>query len=284
MSPAPSQPPQTTLAAEAGPVRALFIQHDHYSPSGLVGDAFAELGYEIAELRVVPRERYRSPGVTVTFPDPAAYDAVVAFGAIWSVYDTAAIGAWIGDEIEFTRTAIAAGVPVLGICFGGQMLATAVGGRVERAPSVEIGWTPISRTLPSPLLPPGPWFEWHYDRFLLPPGLPALATTDLGGGENGGAGRGGGENGGAEQISQAFTIGRSLGLQFHPEVTEAVLDAWLSEGGAEELATIGVDPARLLSETRALADDAAARAHELVRRFVTDVATRPVAALHDVMS
>jgi GMP synthase-like glutamine amidotransferase len=253
-------------------VRALFIKHDHYSPSGLVGDAFAELGYEIAEFNVVPRERHHSPDVMVTFPDPTAFDAIVAFGAIWSVYD-AAIGTWIGDEIELTRTAMAAGVPVLGICFGGQMLATAVGGRVERAPSAEIGWTPISRTHPSPLLPPGPWFEWHYDRFLLPAGVPSLAASDLGGGELGGAG----------QISQAFTVGRSLGLQFHPEVTETVLDAWLSEGGTEELASIGVDPARLLGETRALADDAAARAHELVRRFVTDVATRPLVTLQDVV-
>jgi GMP synthase-like glutamine amidotransferase len=250
-------------------VRALFIKHDHYSPSGLVGDAFAALGYDIAELNVVPRMRFRSPDVTVAFPDPTAYDAIVAFGAIWSVYDDAAIGSWIGDEIELTRTAIAAGVPVLGICFGGQMLATAVGGRVERAPSPEIGWTPISRTGPSPVLPPGPWFEWHYDRFLLPSGVPSLATTDLGGGE---------------VATQAFAVGRSLGLQFHPEVTETVLDAWLAEGGTEELATIGVDPARLLSETRALADDAAVRAHELVRRFVADVATRPVVALHDVVS
>jgi len=248
-------------------MRALFIQHDHYSPSGLVGDAFDALGYDVTELRVVSRERHRSPDVAVTFPDPTAYDAIVAFGAIWSVYDDATIGTWIGDEIELTRTAIGAGVPVLGICFGGQMLATAVGGRVERAPSPEIGWTPISITSPSPALPPGPWFEWHYDRFLLPSGVPSLATSELGGGE---------------VASQAFAIGRSLGLQFHPEVTEAVLDAWLSEGGAEELATIGVDPARLLSETRALAGDAATRAHELVRRFVTDVATRPVVALDDV--
>jgi GMP synthase-like glutamine amidotransferase len=260
-------------------VRGLFIKHDHYSPSGLVGDAFAELGYEIAEFNVVPRERFRTPRVTVTFPDPTAYDAIVAFGAIWSVYDDAAIGSWIGDEIEFIRAAMAAGVPVLGICFGGQVLATAVGGRVERAPSPEIGWTPISRTVPSPLLPPGPWFEWHYDRFLLPRGVPSLATTDLGGGEVGGA-----EMGAAGQISQAFTIGRSLGLQFHPEVTETVLDAWLSEGGADELAAIGVDPARLLDETRALADDAAARARQLVRGFVTDVATRPVVALHGAVS
>jgi GMP synthase-like glutamine amidotransferase len=262
-------PARTTQAGGADPVRALFIKHDHNSPSGLVGDAFTGLGYDIAEFEVVPRARFRTPDVTVAFPDPTAYDAVVAFGAIWSVYDDATIGTWIGDEINLARTAIAAGVPVLGICFGGQMLATAVGGRVERAPSPEIGWTPISRTSPPGLLPPGPWFEWHYDRFVLPPSVPSLATTDLGQGEVAG---------------QAFTIGRSLGLQFHPEVTEAVLEAWLAEGGSEELASNGVDLERVLRETRALADDAAVRAHELVRRFVTDVATRPVTALHGVMS
>ena len=115
-------------------MRALFVKQDHNSPSGLVGDAFAELGYDITELTVVPRERYHSPDVTACFPDPAGYDAIVAFGAVWAVYDDAAIGTWIHDEIAFTRAAMAAGVPVLGICFGGQMLAAAAGGRVERAP------------------------------------------------------------------------------------------------------------------------------------------------------
>jgi GMP synthase-like glutamine amidotransferase len=238
-------------------MRALFVKQDHNSPGGLVGDAFAELGYDITELTVVPRERFRSPDVTVTFPDPAGYDMIVAFGAIWAVYDEAAIGTWIHDEIAFTRTAMAAGVPVLGICFGGQMLAAAVGGRVEPAPVPEIGWTTI-RTARPDLIDAGPWLEWHYDRFELPAGVPALATTPL--------------------ATQAFTVGRSLGLQFHPEVTESVLDAWLSHGGGDELAQAGVDVDGLLSQTRSLADGAARRTHELVRRFVADVATRPVVA------
>jgi GMP synthase-like glutamine amidotransferase len=242
-------------------VRVLFVKQDHNSPSGLIGDAFSALGYDISELVVVPADRFRSPDVTVSFPDPAGYDAIVAFGAIWAFYDDATIGTWIHDEIAFTRAAMAAGVPVLGICFGGQMLAAAVGGRVERAPAPEIGWTTISTREPG-LIDAGPWLEWHYDRFLLPPGVAALATSDLGGGQ---------------VANQAFTVGRALGLQFHPEVTEPVLDAWLSHGGADELVTVGDDPSRLLAETRLLADGAAARTHELVRRFVTDVARRPVA-------
>jgi GMP synthase-like glutamine amidotransferase len=236
-------------------VRALFIKHDHNSPSGLVGEAFTGLGYDITELTVVPAERFRSPSVTVSFPDPAGYDAVVAFGAVWAVYDDAAIGSWIHDEIAFTRAAITAGVPLLGICFGGQVLAAAIGGRVERAPVPELGWTLIETRAPG-LIDAGPWLEWHYDRFLLPAGVPALATSP--------------------RSNQAFAVGRSLGLQFHPEVTESVLDGWLSSGGAAELVAAGADPGRILADARSLAAGAAVRTRELVRRFVRDVATRPV--------
>lgn len=236
-------------------MRALFIKHDHNSPSGLVGDAFTGLGYDVTELTLVPAERFHSPGVSAAFPDPAGYDAVVAFGAVWSVYDDAAIGPWIHDEIAFTRAAIAAGVPVLGICFGGQVLAAAIGGRVERAPVPELGWTVIETRAPG-LVDAGPWLEWHYDRFVLPAGVPALAATSV--------------------SDQAFAVGRSLGLQFHPEVTESVLDAWLSFGGAAELTAAGVDPGRLLADARSLASGAATRARELVRGFVRDVATGPV--------
>jgi GMP synthase-like glutamine amidotransferase len=240
-------------------MRALFVKQDHNSPAGLIGDAFAAAGYDITEFTVVPRERFGSPDVTVTFPDPGGYDAIVPFGAIWAVYDDAAIGTWIHDEIAFTRAAMAAGVPVLGICFGGQMLAAAVGGTVERAPAPEIGWMVVDSRAPG-LIDPGPWLEWHYDRFTLPAGVPALATTTLGA---------------SDRVIQAFTVGRSLGLQFHPEVTEPVLSAWLTGGGASELASAGVDLDALLAQTRRLQAGAAARTHELVRRFARDVATRP---------
>ena len=204
---------------------------------------------------MVPEERYHSPDVTATFPATSEYDAVVFFGAIWSVYNTATIP-WISDEIAYARALLSLGVPMLGICFGGQMLAAAIGGRVERAPIPEIGWLSLASSEPA-LIDDGPWLSWHFDRFSLPPGVPVLARTAL--------------------ANQAFVYGRALGLQFHPEVSDSVLESWLSSSGSAELAELGVDPQALIEQSRTLADGAAARAHGLVRRFLCDVARRPVA-------
>ena len=209
---------------------------------------------------VVPKERFHSPGVAVTFPAVPEYDAVVFFGAIWSVYDTATIP-WIADEIRYARSLIAQGVPTLGICFGGQMLAAAVGGQVERAPIPEVGWLSVaSDTSAEPgLIDAGPWLSWHFDRFKVPAHVPVVARSAL--------------------ASQAFVTGRTLGLQFHPEVTDAVIEGWLRSGGDDQLAEFGIDPQALIEQSRTLADGAAARAHGLVRRFVFDVARRPAASL-----
>jgi GMP synthase-like glutamine amidotransferase len=207
---------------------------------------------------VVPKERYHSPDVAVTFPSAAEYDAVVFFGAIWSVYDTATIP-WISDEIGYARSLISLGVPALGICFGGQLLAAAVGGQVERAPIPEIGWVSVASGTSELLVDAGPWLSWHFDRFTVPAHVPVVARTAL--------------------ANQAFVSGRTLGVQFHPEVTEAVLDAWLGSGEAARLAESGLDPQALIEQSRTLADGAAARAHGLVRRFVLDVARRPATEL-----
>ena len=79
--------------------------------------------------------------------------------------------------------------------------------------------------------------------------------------------------------NQAFVHGRTLGLQFHPEVTDSVLQAWLGSDDSAKLAELGVNPQALIEQSRTLADGAAARAHGLVRRFVFDVARRPTAPL-----
>jgi GMP synthase-like glutamine amidotransferase len=241
-------------------MRVLFVHQNHSSAAGFVGDAFTSLGYDATEYTVVPRERYHSPDVTAAFPDPLGYDAIVAFGAAWAVYDEATIGTWIHDEIAFTRAAIAGGVPFLGICFGGQLLAAALGGSVARAPEPEIGWYTIETGAPEPesLIEPGPWFQWHVDRFTVPDGVKVVARTS--------------------RASQAFVSGRSLGLQFHPELTSSLLDIWLADGGQAELARLGVDTDDLMARTRAADKEASVRAYELVRRFVRYAAYTPIDA------
>ena len=235
-------------------MRALFVQQDHVSPTGPVGDRFRHHGYDIVELLVVPPERFGSPDVTVQFPDPRDYDVIVPMGAPWSVYDVATIGSWIGDEIAFLRDAHEAGVPVFAICFGGQALASALGGSVRRSDSAEIGWYDVDSDDPG-LVGTGPWFQWHYDQFTPPPGATTFARTPLG--------------------PQAYTIGRSLGLQFHPEITPEQLVAWLDNGGDAALEAHGLDRGALVSETESVADAAAARTHALVDAFLTQVAPRP---------
>lgn len=236
-------------------MRVLFVRQDHASPSGPVGEAFADLGYDVADVLVVPEGRFARPDVRFDFPDPAAFDAIVPMGAPWSVYDEAAIGTWVGGEIAFLRRAHEAGVPVLGICFGGQALAAALGGSVERASEPEIGWVTLDTQRPG-LIEAGPWFQWHGDRWRLPAGVHALASTAV--------------------AEQAFVVGRSLGLQFHPEITPAMLEGWLGNGGQAHLAALGLDGEELLARTRWLAAESAARARALVGRFVRQIATRPL--------
>jgi GMP synthase-like glutamine amidotransferase len=233
-------------------MRALFVQHDHVSPVGPVGERFVARGYDVEELVVVPEDRFHAPAVEAVFPDPTSYDAVVPMGAPWSVYDLATIGPWIEPELAFLRAAVEAGVPVLGICFGGQALAAALGGGVVKADEAEIGWTSIETDEPG-LVEAGPWFEWHHDRWVAPPGARVLASTPA--------------------AEQAFVVGRSLAVQFHPELTPSMLRGWLANGGAAYLEAHGtaIDP--LLAQTDALGDEAGRRAHRLVDRFLDQVAT-----------
>src|SRR5690606_17499247 len=97
------------------------------------------------------------------FPSHDGVDLVVAMGAPWSVYDTDRIGSWVGRELGLVREAHQRAIPYLGVCFGGQLLAAALGGSVERAPRPELGWLMVESTTAS--IAPGPWFQWHGDRF-----------------------------------------------------------------------------------------------------------------------
>ena len=148
------------------------------------------------------------------------------------------------------RQAVDADVPVLGVCFGGQLLARAIGGHVYRSDDSEIGWLPIHSTDPE-FVPEGPWFQWHFDTFTLPSTATVVADSAVG--------------------PQAFVVGRSLGLQFHPEVTTEIMDEWVRVY-RHELDDDGVDPDGLLDETKRRATEARRMSWQLLERFWSDVA------------
>ncbi|QXJ21012.1 gamma-glutamyl-gamma-aminobutyrate hydrolase family protein [Actinomadura graeca] len=231
-------------------MRALLIKHDHLTFAGPVGERLTELGWDLDERLVVSAEDHHAPGVQFDFPDPLDYGLIVPMGSPWSVNDPG-VASWVTPELAMLGKAHAAGVPVLGVCFGGQALAAALGGAVERAPRPELGWVDVETDDPS-LVAPGPWFQFHYDRWRLPPGAVEIARTAVG--------------------SQAFVIGRSMGLQFHPEITPFELECWLGHGGDAHMRAAGVDPDAVLEEVRRTEADSARRTRALVDAFLTRVA------------
>lgn len=236
-------------------MRALVLQHDHLSPPGAIGERLTDYGYDVEEYLVVPADRFQSPNVDTPIPDLTAYDAVVIMGAAWSVYDDASIGAWVHREIDAVAAADRAGVPVLGICFGGQVLAATHGGLVERSPAPEIGWHAVSSD-DDALIPGGEWFQWHFDRWRLPPGSTEVARN--------------------ASASQGFVLRRNLAVQFHPELATDALIGWLDNGGGTEARAAGYDVEALIEATREREADAAVRARRLVDSFVRTVATTAV--------
>lgn len=225
----------------------LIIQHDHVSPPGPVADAFVDRGYETLLHEVVPAERHHTPhGVTTSFPAVDDLDAIVVMGAPWSAYDPG-LSSWLEPEQDLLRAADERQIPVLGICFGGQLLAMAHGGSVRRSRHPEVGWSQVESD-DEGLVPSGPWFQWHYDRWITPPGAVEIARNVSG--------------------PQAFVLRQNLAVQFHPELDSAMLRGWLDNGGAEPARAFGHDPEELYAQTRAVDSRSHARARALVEEFM----------------
>jgi GMP synthase-like glutamine amidotransferase len=233
--------------------RVLFIVNDPVAPPAMLGEVFADLGYDTEQFPVVPADRVADPGIDVAFPDPLDYDVVVPLGARWAVYDERLLSTWVADEMTLVRAAAAAGVGVLGVCFGGQLVAQAHGGAVSRSTAPEIGWKPVDSDTPE-VVPGGPWFQWHFDRFEPPPGATLVARND--------------------SAAQAFVLGPTMGLQFHPELDGPLLEAWIDNDGAEAVA-LGQDLDDMRADTVRLQADARGRLRTLVTGFLSVTASQP---------
>ncbi|BBX08485.1 glutamine amidotransferase [Mycolicibacterium aichiense] len=235
------------------PRQVLFIHNDPIAPEALLGETFTELGFDVDTFEVVPAERAGDPTVDVTFPDPTRYDVIVPLGSRWAVYDERL--PWVAGEIDVVRRAVDSGVGVLGVCFGGQLVATALGGSVQRSPDPEIGWHQVHSSDPELVPDAGPWFQWHFDRFTAPPGSSIVAQNS--------------------RATQAFVHGTALGLQFHPELDHKLLELWIDDDrtrGDGDLTRLGLRTEDLRADTTTHVDDAARRLRQLVRGFLAKVA------------
>lgn len=223
--------------------QALAIRHIAFEDLGFFDRPLRRAGYEI---------RYHEAGQTeIGAADADDTDLLIVLGGPMGVYETRT-HPYLAEEIRLIERRVASGKPVLGVCLGAQLIASALGARVYPGGVKEIGFAPIELTAAgraSPLAAVAdgqPVLHWHGDTFDLPEGASLLASTPA-------------------YANQAFTFGRHvLATQFHLEAG-AGIDRWLT-GHAAELAAAGTDTAALARDAGLHApalEHAAARALEI---------------------
>lgn len=213
--------------------RALVLDHGAYPHWGFIEQRARQRGFR---LEVVDSRRGGA------FPSVGELDLIIILGSAAGAYDDS-IG-WVRRELELLEGALAAETPVLGICFGGQLLARALGGSVIPGDTVEVGWHLVETADPE-LVPEGPWLEVHSDEFTVPPGAREIARNRRG--------------------VQAFVADRAAGVQFHPEADPGILDFWLERGAARDA------PHGDIEQLRCETAERAERARDLANRLFDQV-------------
>lgn len=217
------------------PETALIVQNSPVAPPPVLLDWASSRGISAQ----VHRADQGDP-----LPDPADHKFVAMLGSKYS--PAAADIPEVQEAIAFTERALDADVPVLGLCYGGQLLSAVLGGEIAPSPEPELGWYEVSSVSPD-VVPEGPWLQWHFDCFTVPPGAETLAESP--------------------QCAQAFAFGRHLAVQFHPESTIEIVSSWARKDH-ERLAALGLAHAgERLEQGRRFAEPAVAAAFTLFDSF-----------------
>ena len=191
------------------PAEVLVLQHTIEDSPGFLGQWLGRAGVHWDVFCAEAGQAYPA--------SVAAYQGLAILGGEWSANDERPS---LRQAEALILQADALGIPVIGHCLGGQLMARAFGGRVTRLPQPEVGWLPLRI---HPLPESGEWFgdirdavvyQWHYDNFTgLPPGARVLAKSEV-------------------CAHQAFAIGPHLAMQFHIEITPQKIETWLGDPGA----------------------------------------------------
>jgi len=229
-------------------MRVLVVADRADSEPGFVGERLEQLGAELVQSL---REDFPTGDVSDAaggaIAGSADADLVLLLGSHHGVVDPGREQV-VETESALVRGCLERGVPVMAICYGAQLSAHALGGTVGKASEREIGWYYVESADPA-LCPPGPWVQYHYDRFTVPEGARPLGRSDAG--------------------PQGFAIegddGRLqlVAWQFHPEVTPEILKRWVSED-SEALPGQGVDAEAVVAEAQQREAVSRAAAHALV--------------------
>jgi GMP synthase-like glutamine amidotransferase len=184
----------------------LAFRHVPFESLGMIADSLEQHGISF---------EYVDLYTGTACPDTGAADGLIFMGGPMSANDGLP---YIRQELELIGEAVSRGLPILGICLGSQLIAKSLGARVYKNAIPEIGWYPVHWTaaaecdrLHQGLSEPETVFHWHSETFDLPAGAELLAYSQA-------------------CRNQAYRVGENVyGLQYHLEVSPAMLDDWRSE-------------------------------------------------------
>lgn len=189
------------------------FQHDPLQRPGYLLEFLDEMGVPARVLR--PCEGDDIPRTSRFF------SGIVVLGSDESVNDPAL---WIERELRLVKDAVACDVPVLGHCFGGQLMARALGATVQKSDYANIGWSQLRLTAAGRRtfgeVPHVHAFNWHYETF----GIPGIATRTLFG---------------EHCLNKGFVFGKHLAFQGHFEVTEEIVRGWCAAHRGELASSCG---------------------------------------------